>query len=143
MIVTRFVAKALVFDRDGNFLRLTRSSTHPYLAGMADLPGGTVEPGEEPGATIIREIHEETGFSVEFKDLEILYAVTAMINESSFPTLLYAVHLHDSEPAVTLSAEHDAYKWEAIEKLVEVEPQIAPTYRHALEYLKKNKILEF
>lgn len=143
MVVTRFVAKALVFDADNNFLRLTRSKTHPKLAGLSDLPGGMVEPGEEPGAAVIREIREETGLVIDLENVEVLYAVTMLLNKRSFPTILYKIQLSDSQPTVALSYEHDDYSWEKIEKLSEVEPHIAPTYREALNYLKVNDILSF
>jgi 8-oxo-dGTP diphosphatase len=140
MTKTCFVAKSLLLDASGEFLLLTRSDTHPTLAGYYDLPGGTVESGEEPGAAVIREIFEETG--IEVSDVSVLYATTMMIGGISYPTLLYLARHSATEPPVELSWEHGAYEWAPIDKFADVEPQIAPTYRHALEYIRTNKIVE-
>ena len=139
MATTHFVAKAVLLDADGKFLLLTRSETHPYLAGFADLPGGMIEPGEEPGDAVKREILEETG--LEVNDLRIMYATTMLIGEVSYPTLLYLVKLGTPAPNVALSWEHSSYEWAEISKLGDVEPQLAPTYREALAYIRTNDIM--
>lgn len=139
MAATHFVAKAIILDDDGKFLLLTRSDTHPYLAGFADLPGGMIETGEEPGNGVRREIQEET--ALRAGDMKVLYATTMLIKGRSYPTLLYVVHVAGSSPAVTLSWEHAAYEWADLRRLSEVEPQLAPTYREALSYIEQNDIL--
>lgn len=141
MAETRFVAKALVFDKDGRFLRLTRSDSHPALAGLYDLPGGTVEEGEEPGSAVIREIFEETSLVILPEQISVLYAVTLFLDNRSFPTLLYKVQLYGTTPSIVLSYEHKDASWESVDQLSEVEPHIAPTYRQALEYLRQHDLL--
>jgi 8-oxo-dGTP diphosphatase len=141
MAETRFVAKALVFDKDGRFLRLTRSDSHPALAGLYDLPGGGVEIGEEPGSAVIREIFEETSLVVQPEQTSILYAVTLFLDNKSFPTLLYKVQLYETTPSVALSYEHKDFSWESVDQIAEIEPHIAPTYRQALDYLRQHELL--
>ncbi|HDZ72905.1 MAG TPA: (deoxy)nucleoside triphosphate pyrophosphohydrolase [Aurantimonas coralicida] len=53
------VACALI-DADGRLLIAERPVGKP-LAGLWEFPGGKVEPGETPEATLIRELHEELG----------------------------------------------------------------------------------
>jgi len=139
MVATRLVAKALLIDADGKLLVLTRSDSHPTLAGFYDLPGGMVEADEEPGAAVKREINEETGLDVS--DATVLYATTHMARQVSYPTLLYLARCNERQPTVTLSWEHSAYEWAPMSKLAEVEPQIAPAYRQALDYIRVNDIL--
>lgn len=139
MAGSSFVAKAIVLDTSGSFLLLTRSDTHPTLAGFFDLPGGMIEPGEEPGEAIKREIKEETDLTAS--NLKVIYATTMMIGGTSYPTLLYKVTIEHHLPSITLSWEHNMYEWASLEKLAEVEPQLAPTYREALEYIRTNNIL--
>jgi 8-oxo-dGTP pyrophosphatase MutT (NUDIX family) len=49
-------AAGVVFDADGRVLLGRRSDT-----GNWGLPGGIVDPGEEPADAAVREIYEETG----------------------------------------------------------------------------------
>lgn len=140
MAKSHLVAKAVVLDSDGKFLLLTRSDTHPTLAGYYDLPGGMVEAGEEPGAAVAREILEET--ALEIATTSVLYATTMLIGGISYPTLLYKVVLPSAQPAVDISWEHKAYEWAELARLQDVEPQLAPTYREALAYIRDNAILE-
>lgn len=140
MASTHFVAKAIVLNEKGDFLLLTRSDTHPTLAGYFDLPGGMIEQNEEPGEAVKREILEETALVA--LDHTVLFATTMMIGESSYPTLLYLAHIAADEQAVELSWEHSDYEWAPLSRLAEVEPQLAPTYRQALAYIRENRILE-
>jgi len=142
MAITTFVSKIILFDNDDKFLLLTRSDTHPTLAGYYDLPGGMIERNEEPGLAVQREIKEETGLDVAFSDIKVMYAVTMHINNKSWPTLLYYGRVAGSHPDVQLSYEHKAYEWASFDKLSEVEPHLAPTYREALAYIRANNVIE-
>ena len=140
MAGTSLVAKALILDSEENLLLLTRSASHPVLAHLYDLPGGIVEPGEEPGAGVIREIAEETGLKID-RALPV-YAAPILSSGYNYPTILYVVRLDTIRPAITLSWEHEAYEWTSLERLSEVEPQLAPTYPDALRYITSNDLLK-
>ena len=60
--LTLVVACALI-DADKRVLLAQRPEGKP-MAGLWEFPGGKVEPGEPPEATLIRELHEELGISV-------------------------------------------------------------------------------
>lgn len=139
MAATHFVAKAIVLDEAGKFLLLTRSDTHPTLAGLYDLPGGMIEANEEPGAGVSREIREETGLVVA--EMKVAYATTMLIGGTSYPTLLYQARVQGVSPAIEISWEHSSHEWAPLDRLQEVEPQLAPTYREALNYIRDNTIL--
>lgn len=55
------VAAALILD--GRLL-LAQRTRPPALAGLWELPGGKVEPGETAGAAVRRELFEELGVEV-------------------------------------------------------------------------------
>jgi len=138
------VSKAIVLDKNNKMLVLVRSSTHPTLAGHADLPGGLIDDGEEPGQALVREIQEETGLVVSFSDLKLVYSGTELheASQASYVRLLYIVKLQDSEPKVTLSFEHDGSHWNPITELAKIETDYIPFYAQAFDYLINNQIIE-
>jgi 8-oxo-dGTP diphosphatase len=61
--LTLVVACALV-DADNRVL-IAQRPQGKTLAGLWEFPGGKLEPGERPEATLIRELHEEIGITVK------------------------------------------------------------------------------
>ncbi|MFL5064437.1 MAG: (deoxy)nucleoside triphosphate pyrophosphohydrolase [Xanthobacteraceae bacterium] len=57
------VAACALIDADGRVLIAQRPPGKP-MAGLWEFPGGKVEPGERPEATLIRELREELGIVV-------------------------------------------------------------------------------
>jgi ADP-ribose pyrophosphatase YjhB (NUDIX family) len=62
------VAAYAYVERDGSLL-LTRNSALGPHPGVWTLPGGGVDHGEAPAATVLRELHEECGFRGELGPL--------------------------------------------------------------------------
>lgn len=59
------VAAHALIEKDGKFLVLHRSRTDGYMPGFWDIPGGTIEFGEDIIKALAREIKEETGLKVK------------------------------------------------------------------------------
>lgn len=57
------VVAAVMFDARGRVL-LAQRPAGKHLAGMWEFPGGKLEPGETPGAALVRELREEIGVTV-------------------------------------------------------------------------------
>jgi 8-oxo-dGTP diphosphatase len=58
------VAACALIDADGRVLLAERPAGRP-MAGLWEFPGGKVEAGERPEQTVIRELKEELGITVE------------------------------------------------------------------------------
>src|SRR5215207_9572370 len=57
------VAACALIDTDGRVLLAERPAGKP-MAGLWEFPGGTIEAGERPEETLIRELKEELGIVV-------------------------------------------------------------------------------
>jgi 8-oxo-dGTP diphosphatase len=58
------VAACALIDTDGRVL-LAQRPPGRTMAGLWELPGGKIEAGERPEQTLIRELREELGITVE------------------------------------------------------------------------------
>ena len=58
------VAACALIDPDGRVLLAERPAGRP-MAGLWEFPGGKLEAGEQPEQTLIRELKEELGITVE------------------------------------------------------------------------------
>lgn len=103
MTEVRVVAGAVV--RDGRVLVARRGPTQ-QLAGLWELPGGKVEPGESDATALARELGEELGIVVDVREL----LAESLHDYPRTRVRLVAWHcrLLGGEPVLT---EHDALDW--------------------------------
>lgn len=102
------VAKIVLYDINGNVLKLVRSETHPKYAHEIDMPGGIVEKDETPEYAVIRETHEETGLIIAKNDLRLVKKQLAYWGAVEY---LYAASIMELKPAVVISWEHESWEW--------------------------------
>ncbi|WP_181770962.1 NUDIX hydrolase [Amycolatopsis pittospori] len=117
--------------RDGKILFIRRRPGS-FLGGHWELPGGTVEPGEAPAETVVREFAEETGLTVRVLGERGAYSWDDV---GGRPMLIHATvyALAEDEPGeVVLDPdEHDAFAWYTPEEAAGLD--IAEHFRQALE----------
>lgn len=58
------IVHTVIANDRGEVLILQRSQHDDVLPGYWDIPGGTLEDGEDPAQGAIREIQEETGLDI-------------------------------------------------------------------------------
>lgn len=92
-------------------------SDHPTFGYDADLPGGTLEDGESPLETAIREVLEEANVTLDPAQVVEVYSGSEYSTHNTNYTL-YVTQL-DSRPHVTISWEHHAYEWVNREEILE------------------------
>jgi mutator protein MutT len=127
MTHTKQVAKLVIIDNNDNYLLMYRNA-HPTFGDDVDIPGGTLEIGESPLVTMIREVYEEAG--IEVAESEV-YEVYQGNNYSAHNThySLYATTV-SSRPSVAMSWEHSAYEWVSREEFLEKAKNANDTYMH-------------
>ena len=102
------VAKLVIIGPNDTYLMLYRNQ-HPRFGNDADIPGGSVEAGEQPIEGMLREVKEEIGIVVQANVVQKIYEGTRY-GKLDVEYLLYSVTL-TTEPQITLSWEHSGYEW--------------------------------
>lgn len=110
--------KLFLKNKDGKILALRRSDTDPHRPLTWDLPGGIVDHGEVLIENIIRETVEETGIIPQ--DIAILDALSGF-NKDGTQAIQIAYTATAPHDTVTLSYEHDEYRWVSKEEFVQLE----------------------
>jgi len=105
---------AAVWLREGRVLA-TRRGPQMHLAGLWEFPGGKIEPGEDEGAALEREILEE--LSVRVRAIRRLGEADHDYGKVHVRLIAWEVH-GDGEPVI---AEHDAMRWLTPDELESVE----------------------
>lgn len=121
------VAKLVIIDNDDKYLLMHRSA-HPIFGNDPDLPGGTLEDGELPIDTMVREVYEEAGIVVdEAAALKVYEGIDYSVHKTHYS--LYVLKL-DDRPKVVMSWEHSSYEWLDREKFLEKAKHSNDTYMH-------------
>lgn len=102
------VAKLVIVDSRGKYLLMQRSD-HPTFGNDPDLPGGTLEEGESPLETMIREVFEEAAVVIDPDNVREVYAGTDYSVHGTHYSL-YVTKLQHT-PEVIMSWEHSLYEW--------------------------------
>lgn len=126
------VACALI-DADGRIL-VAQRPPGKTLAGMWEFPGGKVEPGETPEATLIRELDEELGVTTQAPCLAPL--TFASHNYEEFH-LLMPLYICRRFSGTAHGREGQAIRWIRPQKLRELPmpPADTPLIAHLLDLL--------
>lgn len=102
---------AYVFDDRDRLLLV-----HQAREGVWSTPGGAIEPGERPATACVREVREETGLTVEVRDLigvlggdgsEVIYANGDRV---SYVSVMFHCGVLDGSPEPD-HVEVDAVRW--------------------------------
>jgi 8-oxo-dGTP diphosphatase len=106
----------------GDTILFLRREASAFLGGRWELPGGTVEPGEPPEQTAVREVAEETSLTIR---------VTAERHRLSWPDVtgrplriharIYDVVEEQRGDVVLNPGEHDEHAWLTAAQAVELD----------------------
>ena len=130
--LTLVVACALV-DADKRVL-IARRPEGKTLAGLWEFPGGKVERGERPEATLIRELHEEIGITVKADCLAPLTFASHAYDDFHLLMPLYICRRWDGE---VTAREGQQLAWVRANKLrdYQMPPADIPLIPHLIDLL--------
>jgi mutator protein MutT len=109
------VAKTLIVNQDNQVLVLRRHDHDDHRPGEWDLPGGQVDPGEDPREAAIREAKEETGLSLS--DLRPIHVVSRILNDKQVIKTVFTTLSYSGD--AVLSFEHNDLQWIPIDDLAD------------------------
>ncbi|MFE4617041.1 MULTISPECIES: NUDIX hydrolase [Streptomyces] len=111
---TRVSAYAIAVEDDRLLLIRLSDASPVFTPGLWHMPGGGIDPGEQPVEALARELREETG--LELADARLLDARTYAVRRDgvswSLTALFYVVALKGGVPAVSeIDGSTDAVAW--------------------------------
>lgn len=107
--------KVLLKNPEGKFLVMRRSpEKYPESPLRWDIPGGRIDAGTTLMANLLREVHEETGLSLD-GGAKLIAAQDILKNVGKHVVRLTYEGTAEGEP--TLSDEHVEYRWVSVEEL--------------------------
>ena len=112
----RISAKSFIADQNERVLILKRSEDDVHKPGIWEIPGGRLEPGEDPIEGLRRETKEETGLDIDVKEPLAIHHFTRQDNQKI--TMIVFLCRAKKSP-ILLSQEHTEYEWIKIENAKE------------------------
>ena len=123
----KHVSKIVLIDNTNSYLLMTRSD-HPTFGDDPDLPGGTMEIGEDSLQTLLREVTEEIGVELDPSSVAHLHTSSEYSHHGT-TYHLYKAHIR-IRPEIIISWEHSGYEWlEQTEFLLQAK-NAKDTYMH-------------
>jgi len=103
-----------LIKKGDHYLATRRALLDDYMPGYWDIPGGTVEFGEEITVALKWEIREEVGLKVNIQ--KPIFACNYLSGEYRFQfMIIYICEYISGEPK--LSHDHDEYRWVNLNQL--------------------------
>lgn len=104
------IIHTLVVNDKGEVLILQRSKLEDVLPEYWDIPGGTLEDGEDPAVGAIREVKEETGLNIFEPQLFFQRSNVDLKKNKQFVTLVFLAKNTGAE-VILNPCEHSEYEW--------------------------------
>ena len=104
------IIHTVIYNESHKVLLIKRSKINDVLPEYWDIPGGTLEDGEDPALGAIRETKEEAGLDIRNLKLFFEYSNIDTVKDKQFVTLVFMAKYFGGE--ITLNPEeHEEYAW--------------------------------
>ncbi len=112
---------AYIQNKNGELLIIQRAQ-HDSHPGLWEIPSGGLEWGEDPYLGVLREVKEETNLDVEIEELLLVdsFVTERPENNHHFIRIGFACRMLDEIKEVSLSDDHQAYKWVSLDSVNEL-----------------------
>lgn len=104
------IVHTFIVDDEKRVLITRRSVSNDRLPRYWDIPGGTLEDGEDPAIGAMREVKEETGLDITRPRLFFQKSNVDTAKNKQFVTLIFFARHARAEVTVN-PEEHDSYEW--------------------------------
>ena len=111
----RVAAKAFIMN-DGKLLLIKRADDDIQKPGIWEIPGGRLEPGEEPISGLKREIKEEVGIDIDVLHPFSVRHFTRADGQMITLLIFLSKALNDN---VKISKEHSNFEWVPMDNVKE------------------------
>jgi ribonuclease HI/8-oxo-dGTP pyrophosphatase MutT (NUDIX family) len=116
-IVKQKVVVRAVISRRERVLLLRRHGGRPSIAGLFELPGGSLHQGEQPIDALKRSLQIHAGVEPEtFRLRDVMSFVDPEVRELQYLFIVYDVTIEDNA-RVTLDDEYDHYQWTGLREI--------------------------
>lgn len=109
--MSAYGACVFIINDDGKVLSVSRKNNKNDMG----LPGGKIEIGETPLQAALRELYEETGYSVDEKKTTLLFSSERADNKT---TLTYGISFNDILSVDRCSYEEGEVRWVMPKELI-------------------------
>jgi len=106
----QIVTSALIQNQN-KFLIVKRAADETFLPNMWELPGGKVEPEENPNISVLREIQEECGLKIAVIKPGVINSYVSKERNTHYVEIFYLCTIMNKTDEVKLSEEHSEYQW--------------------------------
>jgi 8-oxo-dGTP diphosphatase len=137
-----FVATKAFVNYKGKILLLRESSTYEEGAneGKYDVPGGRVKPGQRFDESLLREIDEETGLTVELGNPFFTDEWRPKVKNQQWQIIGTYCECYAKSNKVKLGNDHDEYLWIDPKHFKKTKPILNSVKKAFVQYIKLNKL---
>lgn len=112
------VTTKAVIQRDGKILLLRRHGGRPSIAGLYELPGGSVHMGQQPDDAVVHALHVHAGVTTETTQLrDVMSFIDPDDRALQYIFIIYDVTLKPSDKSIELSSDYDKYEWKSLQNM--------------------------